>query len=290
MAPPALLITGGSGYLGSRLTALAIQSQAWSVHATYLSRPAAAHFSHQLDLRNQAETAALIDAVRPSVIIHQAVSPRAPADIAAIVPAALHVTAAAQQVGAHVIFVSTDMVFDGARPPYMEESSPAPTNDYASAKVRAEAVVAEGAPVSSLIVRPSLIYGFDPIDKQTAWLLEGIRTKQSVRLFVNEIRCPIWVDSTALALLELATCRAVGRLNLGGPALNRWDIGMKLLACLGLQAGPAVTPALSTSEQRRPTNLTLDTRRARALLATPILSIDEAWEAHRLTQKVGSPR
>ena len=81
----------------------------------------------------------------------------------------------------------------------------------------------------ALIVRPSLIYGFDPIDKQTAWLVDGIK-KANGEVFVDEYRCPIWVDNLAQALLEVAESKLSGILNVAGPQrLNRWEYGLKLL-------------------------------------------------------------
>ena len=68
----------------------------------------------------------------------------------------------------------------------------------------------------ALIVRPSLIYGFDPIDKQTAWLVDGIK-KANGEVFVDEYRCPIWVDNLAQALLEVAESKLSGILNVAGP-------------------------------------------------------------------------
>jgi dTDP-4-dehydrorhamnose reductase len=283
MPKPALLITGGSGYLGARLMQLAIESGVWDVHVTYSAHPINYAGAHQLDLRDAAATSALLAGINPAVVIHQAVSPRSTEDIAAIAPAARHVLDGVSTTSARLIFVSTDLVFDGTRPPYSDDSLTSPANPYAAAKVEAENLILRGLPDASLIVRPSLIYGFDPIDKQTGWLVNGIRNGQPVRLFTNEVRCPIWVDTLSLALLELAGRPLTGRLNLGGPPLNRWEFGLKMLECLGIQPGPSVTPALSTPEMHRPTNLTLDCRKARTALRTPILTIDDACRRHKDT-------
>jgi dTDP-4-dehydrorhamnose reductase len=178
---------------------------------------------------------------------------------------------------AHLIFVSTDLVFDGSQPPYPDDHPPAPVNHYAAAKAFAEDLIMRAMPDEALIARPSLIYGFDPVDKQTGWIVDGIKNQQTVRLFTNEIRCPIWVDTLAWTLLELAASRLTGRLNLGGPPLNRWEFGMRMLACLGLEPGPTVVPAQSTPDLNRPADLTLDSSKARRLLKTAILTVAEAF-------------
>jgi dTDP-4-dehydrorhamnose reductase len=217
--------------------------------------------------------------LRPDAIIHQAVSNRTDEHVAAIVPAARHVADAAIDAHARLIHVSTDMVFDGENPPYTEESPTAPANPYGAAKAFAEGLVASMMP-EALIVRPSLIYGFDPIDKQTGWLVDGAKRGETVRLFVDEFRCPIWVDTLSNALLELAGTKQAGLLNIGGPRLNRWDYGMKMLACLGLTPGPnVIRSTIAESGMKRPADLTLDVSKAKRLLRTQLLAVEEAFEA-----------
>jgi dTDP-4-dehydrorhamnose reductase len=174
------------------------------------------------------------------------------------------------------------LVFDGENAPYTEQSPVAPINPYGAAKAFAEGLITSMMP-EALIVRPSLIYGFDPVDKQTGWIIDGIRKGETVRLFTDEFRCPIWVDTLALALLELAAGRHEGILNLGGPqSLNRWDYGMKMLKHLGLEPGPDVIKStIAESGLKRARDLTMDMSRARRLLRTPLLTVDEAFEAHQ---------
>jgi dTDP-4-dehydrorhamnose reductase len=281
-----ILITGGSGYLGSRLTQIATASGHWHTFPTFFTNPIDHPNGRRLDLRDRAATHALIAELKPDTIIHQAVSPRTPADIAAIIPAARNILDAALDHHAHLIFVSTDMVFDGHTPPYFDDTPPAPVNEYAAAKAFAEDLIMRTMPDEALIVRPSLIYGFDPLDKQTSWLVDGIKSRQTVRLFTNEIRCPIWVDTVSHALLEMADLKLTGRINLGGLPLNRWEIGLKLLTCLGLDLGPTVVASESTPEMKRPADLTLISAKALSILATPILPIERAFAQHqRLKQR-----
>ncbi|MEK7785440.1 MAG: sugar nucleotide-binding protein, partial [Chloroflexota bacterium] len=201
-----LLITGGSGFLGSRLTQLATASEKWGVYPTFFNTPIAHPNAIRLDLRDRVKVEKIVRELRPEVILHQAVSNRNDEHVAAIVPAARHVADAAIDVYARLIHVSTDLVFDGEHPPYTEESPTAPVNPYGAAKAFAEGLIASMMP-EALIVRPSLIYGFDPVDKQTGWLVDGAKRGETVRLFVDEFRCPIWVDTLAMALLELAETR-----------------------------------------------------------------------------------
>ncbi|MBI3244443.1 MAG: SDR family oxidoreductase [Chloroflexi bacterium] len=283
-----LLITGGSGFLGSRLAQLATASGRWDVYPTFFNTPIAHPNAIRLDLRDRAEVEKTVKELKPEAIIHQAVSNRNGEHVAAIVPSARHLADAAIDVEARLIHVSTDCVFDGESPPYTEESPVAPANPYGAAKAFAEGLIASMMP-EALIVRPSLIYGFDPVDKQTGWIIDGIRKGETVRLFTDEIRCPVWVDTVALALLELAGTRHGGLLNIGGQPLNRWDFGIKMLSCLGLTPGPnVIRSTIAESGLKRPADLTMDTSKARRLLRTRLLTVEEAFEGFRSRRPVRS--
>jgi dTDP-4-dehydrorhamnose reductase len=275
-----LLITGASGYLGQRLTRAAGE---WDVAATYFSRPVrmGRGQAFALDLREEAAVLAAFERVRPDAVLHTACSNRDADHIAAILPAARNVVAAARSVGARLVHVSTDLVFDGEHAPYHDDSLPAPINDYGRAKAGAEAIVAEVFPEAA-IVRPSLIWGLDPVDRQTRWLVDGARSGPPVTLFTDEVRCPVFVDDLAAALLELAgRPEIVGVLNTGGPqALNRWDFGQRLLAALGIAGRGNVRPGtVGDSGLARARNLTLAPGRAARELRSRLRGVDEVLAA-----------
>jgi len=272
-----LLITGGSGYLGSQLAQAAL-AQGWTVWATFYSHPIRAERfqATQLDLRDAGQTRATLQQVRPQAIVHTACSNRGDQP-RHIVPAAQSVAAAARERGVRLVHVSSDTVFDGEHPPYADEARPAPVMDYGRAKAEAEALVSELYP-AAVIVRPSLIWGLDPLDHQTRWLVDAVRHAERVTLFTDEFRCPVNVADLCMALLELAALpQLAGPLNLGGAqSLSRWDFGLRLLQCLGLAPGPTLLKGLSRdSGLERPRDLTLISRRASEHLKTRLRGVDE---------------
>jgi dTDP-4-dehydrorhamnose reductase len=71
------------------------------------------------------------------------------------------VLAASEAVGAHLIHLSTDFIFDGERGPYDEEALPNPISIYGQSKLDAELVV-KNARCPWAIVRTILVYGIAP--------------------------------------------------------------------------------------------------------------------------------
>ncbi|MCC6190390.1 MAG: sugar nucleotide-binding protein [Anaerolineales bacterium] len=277
-----LLITGASGYLGGHLLALAA-AERWAVTGTYFSNPIAANGGAglSLDLTDAGAVAAAVAAARPGAIIHTACSNRNPANVHAIVPAARHLAAAARAQGARLVHLSTDQVFDGEQAPYDDDDAPNPITEYGRAKAEAEAAVRAACP-DAVIVRPSLIWSLDPLDKQTGWLVDGLCQGTRVTLFTDEQRCPVHLDDLAALLLQLARRpELAGPLNAGGAqALNRWDFGLRLLAALRLVRKPNVRPGrVAEGRLVRPRNLILRSRRAKALQLTALRGVDDVLAA-----------
>ena len=189
----ALLVTGGTGYLGREL----------------LGRTGAVGISSRdLDIRDAAAVRTLFERLRPQAVINTAYRRD---DRATTFDGGLHVARAAAEVGARLVQISTDVVFDGEKgAPYTEEDEPAPLTDYGQAKADAERAVRETHP-RALVVRTSLIYGGREPGPQ-----ERLAADPSAAFFTDEMRCPIHVGDLADALIELAGSQRSGLLHVAG--------------------------------------------------------------------------
>ncbi|MFQ5791894.1 MAG: dTDP-4-dehydrorhamnose reductase [Acidobacteriota bacterium] len=113
-----------------------------------------------------------------------------------------YVARAARRVGALMVYVSTDYVFDGEKAaPYREEDPPRPRSRYGLSKLEGERRVAEVNPADHLIVRTAWLYGSGKgfVD----WLCRRLDVGEPVRLVADQVGSPTWAPDLAEALLCL---------------------------------------------------------------------------------------
>lgn len=275
-----VLITGGSGYLGRHLVRRAIAERSVSfAYTTFSADPLGLPQGVKIDLRDGAAVARFVTDFAPDAVIHTAGSNTTPDMAAVIAEGTRHLAAAAGVVGARLVHLSTDSVFDGTHAPYDETAVPAPLNEYGRAKAAAEAIVA--AYGDAVIVRTSLIYGLEEMDNGTAWMAAALREGRPVTLFTNQRRNPVWVETLCAACLALAG-RSVspasvyrGVLNVAGrQAMTRAEFGLRMLEWWGV--AERETLSLGADESGRwPLDCTMDVSRAEGLLPVPLWGVDE---------------
>lgn len=253
-----MLITGGSGVLGSQLFRRAAAA-GWNVIGTYFATPADTA-DQRLDIRDPMAVREVLRRIRPSVIIHAAAG-RDRDDWRSNADGAANVAVAAS--GIRLVHVSTDSVFSGRTVHYTEEALPDPIYRYGAAKAAAETAV-RAVHRNAAVVRTSLILGdgHGAHERLTHALASG-----SVQggLFTDEIRKPVHVNDLADALLELAAGHYRGVLNVAGAdAISRYELGLLVAARDGLD--PASIPAIRSANPCRPADIRLNIDRARELL------------------------
>ncbi|MCP5115004.1 MAG: sugar nucleotide-binding protein, partial [bacterium] len=155
----------------------------------------------RVDIRDETAVHAMVAAFRPQVIIHTAGSEQSPERDDVIRAGTANMVRAAAEVRARLVHLSTDVLFNGRRAPYDEDAQPEPLHAYGRAKAAAEAIVQEYD--NHVIIRTSLIYSLDEMDRATAGLVGALRSGQPYTLFTDQRRNPVWVETLSRALVEL---------------------------------------------------------------------------------------
>lgn len=236
-------MTGATGYLGSELLRLRHDAS-----------------RERVEVRDAAAVCDLFERVRPDVVIHAAYR-QDEEDVNTV--GSENVACAAAAVGARLVHLSTDVVFDGRKgAPYVEDDPVSPVTDYGRAKAEAEERVATACP-EALIVRTSLLVGgadATPSKHELAALEPGT-------WFANEIRSPVQVTDLANALLELAELDVTGLLHVAGAdGVSRAELA-ELVARRPVETAEA--------PPTRPLDCRLDSSRAQALLRTRLRGVRE---------------
>ena len=131
-------LTGSSGFVGSNV------ARVFAEHGAELVTPG----HDDIDLTDAGLVKRSVAATRPEAIVHSAIW-NDPAGMQrdrerawdSYVGATRNVVDAANAIGAQVLLVSTDWVFDGTQAPYRETTPPSPTNFYGFLKAQSELVV-----------------------------------------------------------------------------------------------------------------------------------------------------
>lgn len=203
-----VLVTGAAGMLGTELVPL--------FRREFDVTPADVA---EFDLRDAAATDAFVAEAKPAVVINCAAytdvdgaesDPEAAFDVNA--GGAENIAAAAERVGARVVQVSTDYVFDGTGDtPYAETDEPRPLGVYGRSKLAGERKVAEACS-DALIVRTAWLYGHagpNFIEKMLSLASSG----RVLRVVDDQVGAPTNVRDLAGAILELIAVEATGVVN-----------------------------------------------------------------------------
>lgn len=199
------LVTGGAGLLG-RSVARVLVDLGHEVHA----------FGHeQLDVGDPVAVQEVMRAVHPTFVVHAAALTDVDAcehdgERAWLVNAEGpgYVAAAAAELGAEIVAVSTDYVFDGEKGSYTETDDTNPIQEYGRAKLAGEERVREANP-RHYIVRSAWIYG-ESGKNFLSKIPEIVRHGEPIKAITDQRSSPTFAPDLAEAIITLQPSGAYG--------------------------------------------------------------------------------
>jgi dTDP-4-dehydrorhamnose reductase len=232
----------------------------------------------RLDVTDRHRVLAAFDAFTPDIVVHCAAWTAVDAcegdpDRAYAVNAmgTRNVAEAARRHGAHVVYVSTDYVFDGTSDrPYLEWDAPNPLSVYGRSKLGGEHEVDPGWAV----VRTSWVCGYHGSNMVRTVLRLGEQTGP-LRFVDDQRGCPTFTADLAEALACLARERQPGIFHLTNTGTTSWyGFARAVLEAAGHDPGrvePISTADLDPPRPApRPANSVLDNAAWRSLGMDPM--------------------
>ena len=239
-----LFVTGAGGQLGHELVE-AIRAAGHEPIATTHA---------QLDITDEEAVRIAIGSAKPDVVIHAAAWTAVDACEGDIEKAMLvngtaskYVADAAHAVGARVVYISTDYVFDGSKPtPYNEDDVPNPQSAYGASKLAGEQAMSE----QDAIVRISWVCGFHGANMVKTILKLGA-TMSELKFVDDQIGNPTFADDAAKAIVNIATSGLGGIWHVTNQGVVSWyEFAREVLLTAGMDA--AKVKPISTSDLQPP--------------------------------------
>lgn len=216
-----VLVVGAGGLLGSNVVVKGLRRDEDVVGTYHHLEPDYDCDCRRLDVRDGQRIDRLIADVSPDVLVNCAAmtdvdnceeNPQEARAVNGEAPRQLADRCA--DIGARLIHVSTDYVFDGeTASPYVERAEPNPVQAYGGSKLAGEQAVRESG-VDAVILRLSFVYGIhratDELVGFPAWVRDRILKGEPTTLFVDQRATPSRAGQVASVVYELLDREVTG--------------------------------------------------------------------------------
>jgi dTDP-4-dehydrorhamnose reductase len=288
-----ILFTGSNGLLGQKIAVATANYPQHSFLAT--SRGAnrtkamgtATYAS--MDITNAEDVSNVVGDFEPDVIIHGAAMTNVDEcelqpDQATLlnVEGTRNIANAANEVGAHVVHISTDFIFDGKDGPYKEDAKTQPLSHYGWTKLEAEDIIKDLPSWS--ILRTVLVIGMaEDLSRSNIvlWAKGALEKGQPINVVDDQFRTPTLAEDLAQGALLAADQCAQGVFNISGPDfMSIYDLVGQVAAYFGLSMESVTRTDSTTLNQpaKRPPRTGFDISKARKELGYEPHTFNQALE------------
>lgn len=254
-----LLITGATGQLGTDLV----------LSARLAGHEVVACGHRDLEITNAHDVHRVVDKASPETIIHAAAWTAVDAcesnpkkAMAVNRDGTSNIVRAAQAVGARVLYISTDYVFDGTKTdPYIETDLPNPQSVYGASKLAGERELELTSDLANdltsdlagnIIVRISWVcgeYGANMVKT----ILRLAATNTTLTFVDDQIGCPTFTSDASPMIVQLATSNHRGIWHVTNQGATSWfGFARDVLTAAGLDPNRVVATTTKLLTPSRP--------------------------------------
>lgn len=166
-----------------------------------------------------------------------------------------------KKIGAKLIFISTDAVFNGdSNSLYDENDMRCPVNHYGETKVRGEDIVLSVE--ENLVIRTN-IYGINMRDKYSLseWVLNSMRSGQTISMFEDAVTSPILVNEFVRVMKIIVEAGISGIYHLvSSGSMSKYQFGVKIKEVFSIPTGTIAQTSIDDFgfKAKRGKNLSLE--------------------------------
>ncbi len=279
-----LLITGISGLLGSNLAhRLKDRYEIWGFYHSHPIRLQNIE-TRSVDLRYKFHAETFIKYFNPDVVVHCA----AQANVDTCeehqelawdlnVKSTANLLNILEPTAAKFIFISTDLVYDGIKGDFREDSPLGPRNYYGRTKVEAEQLALSRP--GTLILRTNF-FGWNMTDKRSLaeWVVEELSARRPVQGFTDAVFSSIYTFDLAQLLHKILEKNLCGVYNcVSSTAVSKYDFLVQVAKKAGLDTSLIKPVSIDGSGLKavRSKNLSLNTDKLKKDLGKSIVSVQE---------------
>lgn len=212
-----ILVTGANGMLGQDLCPI-LEDNGYDVIETDV---------HNLDITNYEACEKVLLDNKPDFVIHCAAYTnvdKAEEDIEAArlinAKGTENIAKACSKIGATLVYVSTDYVFDGnGTKPYLPTDETKPLNNYGLTKLEGEEAVKKYCE-KYYIARTSWLYGHH--GKNFVETIISLANKSDLKVVDDQIGCPTWTVELANGIIKLIKDKEYGIYHVCGSEATSW--------------------------------------------------------------------
>ncbi len=190
-----------------------------------------------------------------------------------------NVALASEKIGAKLVYISTDFVFDGKKKIYTENDSPNPISFYGLSKLEGEKSIRETG-IDHITIRTSVLFGWHPDSNNfnyVVWVYNKLKNKIPINITYSQWNTPTLADNLAQAILKSVEKDLSGLYHMAGSeCINRYDFAVKIAKIFELDESLIKPIAIFEQKAERPEYSCLDVSKASKDLNFHFYNINEA--------------